>query len=257
MSFVEVLDVQKLYTSNDSTFEALSETNLNIEEGQFVSVLGPSGCGKSTLLRLVTGLEKPSSGAVYIGEEPVRGPVTDLGVVFQDPILLEWRNVIDNVLLQLEIRGQKDSGGEKKAMSLLDSVGLGGFEEAFPRELSGGMRQRVSLCRALIHDPSLIVMDEPFSALDEITRQKMRMDLIEMWEKYRQTVLFITHSMAESILLADVVYVMSPRPGRIAHRLDVELPRPRTAEMQEEPEFVAYLKQLREVMENMGIWDRR
>jgi NitT/TauT family transport system ATP-binding protein len=193
-------------------------------------VVGPSGCGKSTLLRLIAGLLPPSTGRITIDGRIVAGPETQLGIVFQKPILLEWRTVLGNVLLQAEMRRLDVSAYLERARRLLAAVGLEDFEDRYPHELSGGMQQRAAIVRALIHDPSLLLMDEPFGALDALTREQMRIDLEELWLSTQKTVIFITHSIDEAVLLSDRVLVMSPRPGRIEKIIDVDLPRPRGLE---------------------------
>jgi len=206
---------------------ALDPIDLAIDTGEFVAIVGPSGCGKSTLLRLVAGLIAPSAGRVTLQGQPVTGPQTALGIVFQSPVLLEWRTIIDNVLLQLELRDIDPRLHRERATALLASVGLAEFSDRYPRELSGGMRQRAAIVRALIHDPPLLLMDEPFGALDALTREQMRIDLEALWLSTKKTVVFITHSIDEAVLLADRVVVMSARPGRIERVLRVDLPRPR------------------------------
>ncbi len=206
---------------------ALDPIHLAIPAGEFLAIVGPSGCGKSTLLRLIAGLLMPSSGRVLLHGAPVTRPQTRLGIVFQSPVLLEWRTVLDNVLLQLELRGADPRPQRERALALLASVGLAEFHDRYPRELSGGMRQRASIVRALIHDPPLLLMDEPFGALDALTREQMRIDLEALWLATRKTVVFITHSIDEAVLLADRVVVMSARPGRVEQILPIALPRPR------------------------------
>ena len=209
---------------------ALDRIDLRVDLGEFVAVVGPSGCGKSTLLRLIAGLIPPSAGRITIDGRIVAGPETQLGIVFQKPILLEWRTVLGNVLLQAEMRRLDVSAYLERARRLLAAVGLEDFEDRYPHELSGGMQQRAAIVRALIHDPSLLLMDEPFGALDALTREQMRIDLEELWLSTQKTVIFITHSIDEAVLLSDRVLVMSPRPGRIEKIIDVDLPRPRGLE---------------------------
>ncbi|HET9046647.1 MAG TPA: ABC transporter ATP-binding protein [Casimicrobiaceae bacterium] len=218
---------------------ALDPIDLTVATGEFVAIVGPSGCGKSTLLRLVAGLIAASAGSVVLFGDAVTRAQTALGIVFQSPVLLEWRTILDNVLLQLELRGLDPKPGRERALALLASVGLGEFADRYPRELSGGMRQRAAIVRALIHDPPLLLMDEPFGALDALTREQMRVDLETLWMSTRKTVVFITHSVDEAVLLADRVVVMSPRPGRIERMLAVDLPRPRGLEARRAPAFIA------------------
>jgi NitT/TauT family transport system ATP-binding protein len=222
--------VSKVFRRGTSEVRALDRVDLEVAEGEFVAVLGPSGCGKSTLMRLVAGLIPATTGHLAIAGVPVQGPHTDLGIVFQAATLLDWRTVLGNVMLQLELRGLDPGAYESRAVALLDAVGLGEFAGAYPRELSGGMKQRVAIVRALVHDPKILLMDEPFGALDALTREQMRIDLEDLWLSSRKTVLFITHSIDEAVLLADRVLVMSPRPGRIERDIAIELPRPRGLE---------------------------
>ncbi|MEJ8570005.1 ABC transporter ATP-binding protein [Microbaculum marinum] len=232
---------------------ALDGVELTIGAGEFVAIVGPSGCGKSTLMRLVAGLLPPSSGRVVIGGETVDGPYTNLGIVFQKPILLEWRTILKNVLLQTEMRHRKDPGLVDRAKGLLAAVGLEGFENRFPHELSGGMQQRVAIVRALIHEPPVLLMDEPFGALDALTREQMRIDLEELWLASRKTVLFITHSIDEAVLLADRVVVMSPRPGKIERIVDLDMPRPRGLEGRKDPDFIAAVESITQIFLARGV----
>ncbi len=232
---------------------ALDPIDLAIDAGEFVAIVGPSGCGKSTLLRLVAGLIAPSAGAVTLQGRPVTGPQTALGIVFQSPVLLEWRTIVDNVLLQLELRDIDARLHRERAMALLASVGLAGFADRYPRELSGGMRQRAAIVRALIHDPPLLLMDEPFGALDALTREQMRVDLESLWLATRKTVVFITHSIDEAVLLADRVVVMSARPGRIEQVLPVDLPRPRGLDGRKAPAFIAMADFITSIFLSRGV----
>ena len=202
---------------------ALERIDLAVRAGEFLAIVGPSGCGKSTLLRIVAGLNPPSTGEVRVAGRGVAGPQTDLGIVFQSPVLLDWRTALANVLIQVELRGMDPRAYRERAVRLLEQVGLKDFVDRYPHELSGGMRQRVAIARALIHDAPLLLMDEPFGALDALTREQMRLDLEALWLATRKTVLFITHSIDEAVLLADRVVVMSPRPGRIEQIMDIRL----------------------------------
>lgn len=224
---IDIDDVTVEYSSADRSVQALGPVSLSIRPGEFVAVVGPSGCGKSTLLKTVAGLIAPSSGEVRIGGVPVTEPWSDLGIVFQDALLMDWRTVFSNVLLQAEMRGIPRKTAEPKARALLKQVGLTEFEKHHPFELSGGMQQRVGICRALLHNPPLIIMDEPFGALDALTREQMGYDLQNLWMERRPTVLFITHSISEATLLSDRVVVMSPRPGRILAEFEMRQSRPR------------------------------
>jgi NitT/TauT family transport system ATP-binding protein len=229
------------------------DASFELADGEFVSLVGPSGCGKSTLLSILAGLLPPSSGSVSVLGRPVEAPVTDVGVVFQQPLLLPWRSVLRNVLLQIEARRLDTEGFRDRALELLDRVGLDGFSDQHPAALSGGMSQRVSICRALIHDPPLLLMDEPFGALDALTREQMMLDLQALWLERRKSVLFITHSIPEAVFLSDRVVVMTPRPGRVSKVLDIDLPRPRTLEVEGTPEFTAYVQGIRSVFEQTGV----
>ena len=224
---IRVAEVTQTFRRARKETRALERVSLDVRAGEFVCVVGPSGCGKSTLLRIVAGLLRPLEGRVELAGQAVEGPQTNLGIVFQSPVLLEWRTVLDNVLLQLELRGINPALYRGRANELLERVGLGEFADRYPRELSGGMRQRASIVRALIHDPPLLLMDEPFGALDALTREQMRIDLEKLWAETKKTVVFITHSIDEAVLLADRVVVMSARPGRIEREIAINLPRPR------------------------------
>lgn len=252
-TLIKIDNVSKSYITSREDILALETVNLDIKEGEFVSLVGPSGCGKSTLLMLISGLYPSTTGDITIDNEPILKPYTNLGIVFQKDMLLEWRSVLDNVLLQSEIRKLNRADYEGTAKALLENVGLGNFLNRYPRELSGGMRQRVSICRALLHNPSLLLMDEPFGALDAITRDQMNIDLERIWEQSRKTVLFVTHSVPEAIFLSDRVLVMSPRPGRIVADIRIELPRPRTLYIRDLPEFSAYNREVRSIFREQGI----
>lgn len=251
---VEVSGVSKHYrTAKSGSVHALDEISLSLRAGEFVSIVGPSGCGKSTLLMLISGLIPASSGSIRVGGKPVNGPVREAGIVFQRDVLLDWRSVLSNVMLPVEIKGLDPKSHLEKARKLLHSVGLDGFEEKYPGELSGGMRQRVAICRALVQSPGLLLMDEPFGALDALTREQMNLDLQRMWERDRNTVLFITHSIEEAVFLSDRVVVMSARPGKITEVLDVELARPRSAHSRSDRKFVEYIERIRRCFFAQGI----
>jgi NitT/TauT family transport system ATP-binding protein len=232
---------------------ALSEIDLSIDAGEFVSIVGPSGCGKSTLLMLVSGLIPPTSGAIEVDARAVKGAIDNIAIVFQRDVLLDWRTVLANVLLPVEIKKLDATVHRQKARDLLRSVGLAEFEEKYPGELSGGMRQRVAICRALVQDPGLLLMDEPFGALDALTREQMNLDLQRMWLRDRNTVLFITHSIEEAVLLSDRVVVMSSRPGCIADIVSNDLPRPRGAHTRSEPRFVEHVERIRRHFLALGV----
>ncbi|HEY7039331.1 MAG TPA: ABC transporter ATP-binding protein [Methylomirabilota bacterium] len=238
--------VEKTYrTRRGDLVHALAETSLTVGSNEFVTLVGPSGCGKSTLLKLVAGLVPASKGLIRVREEVVVGPFPDVGFVFQQPVLLPWRTVLDNVLFSIEMLGLEPRQYRKPAGDLLELTGLAGFETKYPRELSGGMQQRVAICRALLPDPGLLLMDEPFGALDAMTREEMSLELLRIWEERRKTILFVTHSIPEAILLADRVVVMSSRPGRIARVITVDLPRPRTVDLEFDPRFKTHSDEVR------------
>jgi NitT/TauT family transport system ATP-binding protein len=236
--------LSKVYTTHAGPVRALDGVSVTARRGEFLSVLGPSGCGKSTLLMITAGLVPPTSGVVKIDGKPVLGPRTDLGIVFQNPVLLEWRTALGNVMLQAEAKRLERTAAQKRARELLSSVGLHGFEDKYPHELSGGMRQRVSLCRALIHNPPQLLMDEPFGALDALTRDQLVLDLQRIWNKRRMTVLFITHSVPEAVFLSDRIMVMTPRPGQVDRLIEIGLPRPRMLAMRETVEFAEYSREI-------------
>jgi len=241
--------VEKTYrTQRGDLVHALEDITLDVGTNQFVTLVGPSGCGKSTLLKLVAGLVPATSGAIHVRDQLVREPFPDVGFVFQQPVLLPWRTVLDNVLFSVEMLGLESKQYKKQAGDLLELTGLNGFETKYPRELSGGMQQRVAICRALLPDPSLLLMDEPFGALDAMTREEMSLELLRVWEERKKTILFVTHSIPEAILLADRVVVMTPRPGRIARVIDVDLPRPRTVDMEFDPRFKAHSDDVRNLI---------
>jgi NitT/TauT family transport system ATP-binding protein len=232
--------VAKTYrTRRGDLVRAVEDITLDVADNEFVTLVGASGCGKSTLLKLVAGLIPVTRGSIHIGDTPVSEPFADVGFVFQQPVLLPWRTVLDNVLFSVEMLGREPRQYRKQACDLLELTGLAGFETKYPRELSGGMQQRVAICRALLPDPSLLLMDEPFGALDAMTREEMSLELLRVWEERRKTILFVTHSIPEAILLADRVVVMTPRPGRLARVLSIDLPRPRTMDMEFDPRFKA------------------
>ena len=241
--------VTRIFDSRDGDqITALEDVSLAIGTNEFITLVGPSGCGKSTLLRIVAGLILPTAGTAMIGGQPITEPRSETGIVFQAPTLLPWASVLDNVLLPLRMMRRMDSGSTDKAAALLKLVGLDGFESKSPRELSGGMQQRVAICRALVHDPDILLMDEPFGALDALTREEMTMELLRIWGERPKTVLFVTHSITEAVVLADRVVVMSPRPGRIAEIIEIGLPRPRSFESEATPEFHQASQHIRQLI---------
>jgi NitT/TauT family transport system ATP-binding protein len=228
MPIIEVSKLAKDFSAGHAVVRALADVSFSVEEGRFVTLVGPSGCGKSTLLQIIAGLIAATRGQVLIEGERISAPMpTKIGMVFQDPTLLPWKTALANVEFPLDLRGVDRASRRSRCLALLDLVGLSEFADHYPHELSGGMRQRVAIARGLAPDPRLILMDEPFAALDEQTRTRMGHDLLDIWEKTGKTVFFITHSLTEAIYLSDVVLVMSPRPGRIIETIAIDFPRPR------------------------------
>ena len=246
---VSVSNVQKTYFTRQAPVQAVASASVNVARGEFVSLLGPSGCGKSTLLMMIAGLEQPTGGSILLGGTEVREPRREIGIIFQDATLLPWKSALDNVLFPARILKLPIEPYRRRARELLAMVGLSEFENKKPSQLSGGMRQRVAICRALIHDPDILLMDEPFSALDAITRDQMNVALSEILETYNKTVIFVTHSIREAAFLSDRVVVMGGRPSTIM--LDMKMPfqRPRRFELEETPEFVAVCRKLRLTIE--------
>lgn len=234
---------------------ALAEIDLQIRQGEFVSVLGPSGCGKSTLLKIVGGLLSKSSGTILLNGRPIDGPRNEMGIVFQDPVLLPWRTVLENTLLPAEVMRLDLRAANARAHELIRLVGLTGFADKYSMELSGGMRQRNAIIRALIHDPSVLLMDEPFGALDAMSREQMNLELQRIWLERRKTVFFITHSIPEAVFLADRVIVMTARPGRIAEVLRLDISRPRSLSTMGDPKFVALTQRIRSLFYSEGALD--
>ncbi len=229
--------------------EAIRNITFDIADGEFVSLLGPSGCGKSTLLMMIAGLTAPTAGQIVLAGVSVVGPRPDVGVVFQSPVLLPWRTVLDNVLFPIELLRLPREKYRARALELLKMTKLDEFANALPRQLSGGMRQRAAICRALIHEPGTLLMDEPFSALDAITRDDMGVELLRIWQANRKTVVFVTHSIREAAFLSDRVLVMGRRPATVIDEVRIELPRPRTIAMTEEDDFNRYVRRLRKCIE--------
>ncbi len=231
---------------------AVEDINLQVKQGEFIAIVGPSGCGKSTFMKLTTGLKKPSKGEIFVDGQPVTGPLKISGMAFQAPSLLPWRTTLDNVLLPLEIVEpfrsqfkQRKAEFAERAIKLLNTVGLGGYENKFPWQLSGGMQQRASICRALIHEPKMLLLDEPFGALDAFTREELWCILRDLWTEQKFNVILVTHDLRESVFLADTVYVMSKSPGRFVVKKEIDLPRPRDLEVTYTPEFTHIVQELR------------
>lgn len=236
---------KRFVTRGGAEVVALKGVSLDIPRDQFVTLVGPSGCGKSTLLKLIAGVDHPSEGEIRLDQRKLTGPLREIGMVFQRAVLLPWRSVMENVLFPIQMLGWPLRDYRKQAQELIDMVGLAGFENALPSELSGGMQQRVSICRALIYDPKILLMDEPFGALDAMTREDLSIELLRIWHERRKTVLFVTHSISEAVLLADRVIVMTPRPGQIVRDITIDLPRPRSLETEHTPEFGHYVQAIR------------
>jgi NitT/TauT family transport system ATP-binding protein len=251
---IRIARVAKIFgEEGDRPFQALKEIDADIEAGEFVSVVGPSGCGKSTLMLMVAGLLSRSRGDISINGQRVTKPITDVGIAFQDHLLLDFRTAFDNVMLHADIRGLPRAQLAARAKELFAQLRLTAAMDKYPRQLSGGMRQRVSLIRTLVHDPSLLLMDEPFGALDALTRLQVRTDLEALWLKRRPTVLFITHSVEEAVGLSDRILVMGPSPGEVVDEIRVELPRPRPIVLGDVPEFAAYVDRIHRQFERLGI----
>ena len=244
-----------VYRTSRGSITAIDDLSLQLGMGEFVSVLGPSGCGKSTLIKVFSGLLKPSGGETLLDGTPIVRPRGDVGIVFQQPTLLPWKTVLDNVLVPIRALNRDVASGREKALELLRLVGLEKFTGNYPNELSGGMQQRVGIARGLIHDPALLLMDEPFSALDTMTRDRMSIELQRIWMATRKSALFITHSIAEAVFLSDRIVVMSARPGRVDREVTVDLPRPRTLATLTDPEFTRLCGELRELFEKMEQFD--
>jgi NitT/TauT family transport system ATP-binding protein len=250
---VDIRNGGKTYASKRGDVVALKDVALTIQDGEFVALLGPSGCGKSTLLKCVAGLEPLTSGDLLVRGEPVNGPPPGLGMVFQRDLLLDWRTVLDNVLIMAEFKGLDRREQRPRAIALLERFGLAGFLDRHPWELSGGMRQRAAICRALLTEPQLLLMDEPFGALDAMTRDDLNVELTRIWQTSKRTVLFVTHSIAEAIFLSDRVVVMSPSPGRVRTVVPIDLLRPRALSVQGTAEFAGYVSQLRDLFARIGV----
>jgi NitT/TauT family transport system ATP-binding protein len=252
---IAVQSLAKSYGAQSGAVQALAAIDFEIGEGEFVSIVGPSGCGKTTLLKILAGLIPASSGRALLRGTPILRPRRDIGMVFQAPVLFPWRTVLDNVLLPADVQRLDRQRLRAVALDLLRLVGLEGFERRYPWELSGGMQQRVAIVRALIHDPAMLLMDEPFGALDAMTREQMNLELQRIWLERRKTVVFITHSIPEAVFLADRVFVMTPRPGRIAEALSIDLPRPRSLDVMSTPAFGAYALRVRHHFNALGALD--
>ena len=250
---LEVRNVSLSYATSRGPLQALSDISFSVPPGRFACLLGPSGCGKSTLLKLAAGLLSPSSGELVVGGRKVTAPRRDVGIVFQQPTLLPWRTVLQNVLAPFDAVGRPSRAEVEKARDVLSLVKLDGFAEHYPHELSGGMQQRVGIARSLVHEPALLLMDEPFAALDALTREHMMQELQALWMARPTAVLFITHSIPEAVFLADDLYVLSPRPARVLESHHIDLPRPRTMETMGTSEFVAHAAKVRGVFDSIDV----
>jgi NitT/TauT family transport system ATP-binding protein len=249
---IAVRGLAKTYGRGAHAIDALCDIDFTVAGGEFMSIVGPSGCGKSTLLKILAGLMPASGGEALLNGVPITGPRRDIGVVFQSPVLFPWRNVLGNVLLPVDVQRLGRERMTARALELIALVGLSGFEQRYPWELSGGMQQRVALVRALIHDPALLLMDEPFGALDALTREAMNVELQRIWLERRKTVLFVTHSTTEAVFLADRVLVMTQRPGRIGDLLEIDFPRPRSLDVMTTEPFGAHVRRIRAALNAGG-----
>jgi NitT/TauT family transport system ATP-binding protein len=248
-SILELDDVSKTYVgAKKRSVRAVEGFSCEVRAGEFLSIVGPSGCGKTTLLKILAGLIPVTSGTVRVGGKTITEPIEDFGMVFQTPVLLPWRTALDNVLLPIEILGRPKRSYVERALELLEQVGLDGFVNAKPAELSGGMQQRVALCRALIHDPRILLMDEPFASVDEITRERLNDHLLDLWDSSGKTIIFITHNVTEAAYLSDRVIVMATRPGTVAGTVPIDVPRPRRSDMRFEPALVAHAKRIQDLL---------
>jgi NitT/TauT family transport system ATP-binding protein len=242
---IEIKGISKTYRTRDGEVPSLRPIDFSVRDGEFVVVVGPSGCGKTTLLKMLAGLLPPSKGEIRIDGKAITKPHSGVGIVFQTAMLLPWRSVFDNVMMPVEVKNLPRDEYKKRAQALLEMVGLQGFENKFPWQLSGGMQQRASICRALVHDPKIVLLDEPFGALDAMTRERMNVELQRIQSETSKTVLLITHSIPEAVFLADRILVMTERPGAISAIYDVALPRPRTLDVLADPAFVALAQAIR------------
>lgn len=251
--WITVEELGKTYSKARSTpVVALENINFSVAQREFVSIVGPSGCGKTTLLKIVAGLLSRSSGSVRIAGREVEGPQRDIGMVFQSPALLPWRTVLENVMVPVEVQRLDRGVFRKRAHEMLELVGLEGFADKYPKELSGGMQQRVGICRALVHDPDVLLMDEPFGALDAMTREHMNLELLRIWQESQKTVIFVTHSIPEAVFLSDRVLVLAPRPGRVAELVDVAMARPRALRDMATEEFAVHSDRIRRHFDTQG-----
>lgn len=252
--WITISHLEKLYQpKRRPSVHALSDINFTVRKGEFVSLVGPSGCGKTTLLKILAGLSPKTSGTVQIAGKDVNGPLPEVGMVFQAATLLPWRTILENVMVPVELQGRNSKEYLPRAMDLLKMVGLEGFEDKYPKELSGGMQQRAGICRALVHDPEVLLMDEPFGALDAMTREYMNLELLRIWKESGKTIVLVTHSISEAVLMSDRVVVLSPRPGRLADIVDITLPRPRELRMLTTDEAGVHSDYIRSYFNSAGV----
>jgi len=251
---IGVRSVSKTFNAGRASVPAVENLSTNVARGEFISLVGPSGCGKTTLMMMIGGLTSPDRGEVLINGRAITSPYPSLGMVFQDAQLLDWRTSLDNILLQIEIRKLPTARYTPVAKSLLKQMGLEGFGDKYPHELSGGMQQRVALCRALVHDPEILLLDEPFGALDAMTRDQMNYDLQGLWLEKRKTAILVTHSIDEAVWMSDRVLVMTPRPARIAEDVTIDLPRPRDIELRTSERFNAYTRHIHHLFRKLGVF---
>ncbi|WP_333827525.1 ABC transporter ATP-binding protein [Pararhodobacter sp.] len=249
---IGIRDLTRRFGTGADEVVALDQVNLSVAESEFIAIVGPSGCGKTTLLKILAGLDQPTSGEARLRGTKITGPRKDIGIVFQSPVLFPWRTVLDNVMLPVDVQKLNRSEGRARAEGLIEMVGLSGFANRYPSELSGGMQQRVGLARALVHEPAMLLMDEPFGALDALTRENMNLELQRIWMERPRAVVFITHSISEAIFLADRVLVMTPRPGRVRIELEIDLPRPRDLSVMSSPKFGEYAAEIRSLLNAKG-----
>lgn len=253
LPMISIRDVRKIFGSGSTLVDAFGPVSLDIDKGQFVSLLGPSGCGKSTLMLMLAGLLDVTSGEITVEGEPVRGPQTDIGIMFQDNTLVPWRTVRGNVELQLELRGLDPVKYRERVLGLLGQVKLLDFAERYPHELSGGMQQRAAFCQAMVHDPHIMLLDEPLGKLDAMTRESIRTDLQSLWMTRRPTVIFVTHSIEEAVQLSSQVAVITPRPGRIGRLIEIDLPFPRDLNVKNSSKFLSHVRDIQEIFRGYGV----
>lgn len=254
---IQVRSVSKTFRTAKALVPAVENLSIDVAPGEFISLVGPSGCGKTSLMMIIGGLLEADAGRVTIHGREVSGPFTNLGIAFQSAELLDWRTSLENILLQIEMRRLPVQKYRQAALDLLTQVGLDGFADKYPHELSGGMRQRVALCRALVHDPEILLLDEPFGALDALTRDQMNYDLQRIWLDRRKTAILVTHSIEEAVWMSDRVLVMTPRPTRVAEDIRIDLPRPRNLEMKTTPEFNRYMGHIRDIFKGLGVFQMK